>query len=368
MYKVLIPHSKKTGKLLGEIYYNKFVSTFRTALQRKLQYRNAWTVGVFGHKNDKVVMKLLPGSKAEAFIMHCIKSDHFMRLLLYGDMQQMEKLVQVLRKWVGNDLELIKLTDHDKLSLSKQQKHGLGPVCHFHSVIKRIFVDVLYEKELDKEWVYKRINLNRCPYCGDAPVFITDHVDADGNNVVSKRPLDHFLPKSVYPFFAVNIYNLFPCCERCNSDNIKGDTVPMEKNATGTWHWLIMHPHHFDERLLTFAYIPSSPLHPQDDIELACANDYLTKGYKNILGLEKLYKNYKSEARNMIVRASEYLTLHAIDYGKQTYGFDKKYLHHYVTTTLCFDPDKDKPKEVERYKFKMDIFMQIQRQYNIEIL
>ena len=151
MYRVYIPYSKITRKKLGEIYYDKFAATFRASLQRKLQYRSAWTVGIYGHKNAKVVMKLLPGSKAEAFIKHCIKSDHFMRVLLYGDMCQMNDLFLVLKRWLGNDWDLYKLSEQDKLHVSQQQSQGAGPLCHFHSVIKHIFVDALYEGVLNKE-------------------------------------------------------------------------------------------------------------------------------------------------------------------------------------------------------------------------
>ena len=367
MYRVPITYSKKTGKKLGEIYYEKFVATFRASLQRKLQNRRAWTVGIFGHKNDKVIMKLLPDSKAEAFIKHCIKSDHFMRVLLYGDMRKMSDLFLVLKRWIGNDWELKKLSDQDKLLLSQQQSQGAGPVCHFHSVIKHIFVDALYEGELDKEWVSKSKHLNFCPYCGDAPVFVTKHVGVDGNDVVTKAVLDHYLPKSVFPYFAVNIYNLFPCCGRCNTDDVKGDKMPIEKDANGVSHRLIIHPHDFDENRLMFAYIPPTPQQPDDDIVLKCADAYLEKGYKNILGIEALYKHYKGEAKDMMERARDYLTMPAVNYGRQTYGFDKRFMNYYVKTTLGFDNSK-KPWEVQRYKFKMDIFRQINRQYNIQVL
>lgn len=368
MYRVLIPHSRKTGKPLGEIYYDKFATTFRAALQKKLDYRRVWKVGIFGHQNDKVNMKLMPGSKAETFIKHCIKSDYFMRVLLYGDMPQMNALFQVLKKWVGNDWELKKLSDQDKLQFSQKQKEGLGPICHFHSVIRHIFVDALYEGELDKEWVSRRKHLNFCPYCGDAPVFVVEHVGADGNNVVSKAVLDHYLPKSEFPYFAVNIYNLFPCCGRCNTADVKGNKMPIETDINGTNHWLIMHPHYFEENRLTFAYIPPTSQYPDDDIELMCADAYLEKGYKRILGIEALYKHYKGEAKDIIDRTCDYLTLPAMNYGRQTFGFDKRYIDFYVKSTLGFNPYDKNPKDVQRYKFRMDIFRQINRQLNIQVV
>lgn len=368
MYKAPITQHKRTGKLIGEMYYDKFASVYRTALQKKLDNRKVWTEGIYGHKNKKVLMKILPGSKAETFIKHCIKSDSFFRTLLYGDLDQMFELFQVLKRWLGSDWELEKLSNQDKLSISQQQNKGLGPVCHFHSVVRRVFVNALYENELTKELVFRWKNLSYCPYCGDESVFMTNHVGYDFRNVVSKTVLDHYLPKSEYPYFAVNIYNLFPCCWRCNSDDKKGDKKPIEIDAAGIVHPIIMHPHLFDEGRLKFVYIPRSQHHPDDDIELMCSDLYLEKGYKQILGLEAHYKNHKVEARNMIERAGEYLSLHAIDYGRQTYGFDKKFLQFYIKSTLSFDAFKEKPKNVQRYKFKMDIFRQIHQLYKIQLI
>ena len=69
----------------------------------------------------------------------------------------------------------------------------------------------------------------------------------------------------------------------------------------------------------------------------------------------------------MIDRANDYLSQYAMSFGKQTFGFDKRFLQYYVKSTLSFNPYGKKPYEVQRYKFKMDIFMQLNRQYNIQI-
>lgn len=42
--------------------------------------------------------------------------------------------------------------------------------------------------------------------------------------IVHAAKLDHFYPKSLYPFFALSLYNLIPVCGTCNlvkSDNKK---------------------------------------------------------------------------------------------------------------------------------------------------
>lgn len=58
----------------------------------------------------------------------------------------------------------------------------------------------------------KRIGLQTCPYCNRAYIFV-----ATRNNGKGVRPeLDHFVPKSVVPALALNLYNLIPACPSCN--------------------------------------------------------------------------------------------------------------------------------------------------------
>lgn len=53
----------------------------------------------------------------------------------------------------------------------------------------------------------RRIYHNKCPYC-----------------VLSEpNTLEHILPKGKYPEYAVHIYNLIPCCSKCNSH--KGEAI-----------------------------------------------------------------------------------------------------------------------------------------------
>lgn len=63
------------------------------------------------------------------------------------------------------------------------------------------------------------MDLVTCPYCNinDARTCINPKTKQ------SSRPeLDHFLPKSQFPYFSMSIYNLVPSCHTCNS-SYKGD-------------------------------------------------------------------------------------------------------------------------------------------------
>lgn len=58
----------------------------------------------------------------------------------------------------------------------------------------------------------KRLNIRVCPYCNRQ--YITSVVSKE--HKIERTDLDHFLPKSIYPYFSMSLYNLIPCCKFCN--------------------------------------------------------------------------------------------------------------------------------------------------------
>ncbi len=69
------------------------------------------------------------------------------------------------------------------------------------------------------------LNIKACPYCNleyvQIATFKKNNVQ-DSEDKYVHPALDHFYPKSKYPFFALSLYNLVPSCTTCNS-YIKGD-------------------------------------------------------------------------------------------------------------------------------------------------
>ena len=72
----------------------------------------------------------------------------------------------------------------------------------------------MYDRFSKREWAYdflKLIDIEVCPYC-----------NRNFATVVKKkqRPeFDHYFPKcsSKYPYLAISIFNLVPCCSKCNT-------------------------------------------------------------------------------------------------------------------------------------------------------
>lgn len=77
----------------------------------------------------------------------------------------------------------------------------------------------------------KAYNLRTCPYCQANHVnfhFNSAKGSKTGSELQLRPPLDHYLPKAVYPYLAVSMSNLVPSCAQCNS-GIKATGDPRNK-------------------------------------------------------------------------------------------------------------------------------------------
>lgn len=68
--------------------------------------------------------------------------------------------------------------------------------------------------------------LRICPYCHTSHLNYHVHGSKD-----MRPPLDHFYPRSRYPYLGTSLYNLIPSCYQCNS-SIKGAENPLVKALT----------------------------------------------------------------------------------------------------------------------------------------
>ena len=100
---------------------------------------------------------------------------------------------------------------------------------------KDIFED-LYEKQLSgneklkKQFFNLFENINVCPYCNRNfinPIYKKHSLGGDNKN--QSPDIEHFFPKSIYPFLSLSISNLLPSCAFCNK--IKSDVDTFQNNC-----------------------------------------------------------------------------------------------------------------------------------------
>lgn len=78
-----------------------------------------------------------------------------------------------------------------------------------------------FTKRSNEDWnsyiFLKKLGQNVCPYCNANFIHTVQsrHVLTTAHSR-AMADLDHFLPKSIFPIFAISISNLVPCCIYCN--------------------------------------------------------------------------------------------------------------------------------------------------------
>jgi hypothetical protein len=117
-------------------------------------------------------------------------------------------------------------------------------VSRLYQCIEKAFSNYGYDSDtFPKEEIQEDLGLDACPYCNRNFIKIIKVTNRKG--VIESGPkgqLDHFFPRSLYPYLAICKYNLVPCCPTCNGTSgkhnkdtrAKGVVSPYElQNAEG---------------------------------------------------------------------------------------------------------------------------------------
>lgn len=164
--------------------------------------------------------------------------------------------------------------------------------------------------ELSKNWnAYKYtrdLGITVCPYCNRNYIHT---VETDSGK--TRAELDHFYPKSLYPFLSISIYNLVPSCHICNS-NLKGmknffkdqHVHPFENlNQNGVKFKL----HYTDSEIESI--VPSIKQF-EIDFDFIPSLDYYDKTMINnslkTFKTKELYNNHKDIAQELIFKSHYY--------------------------------------------------------------
>lgn len=217
----------------------------------------------------------------------------------------------------------------------------------FNDILKHIFVEELYEHYLDKFQFVKSMNLKVCPYCGRQKI----NVASISGKRDSKPPIDHFLPKSKYPFFAVSLHNMIPCCTVCNDISNKGDFDPLDGEIG------LENPYEFVNDHVKFDGIFPDLSREMDESEYGVNMIFnpqsLAKGYRDSLKLEAFYRDEKQEMMDM------YSGMIHFSNGRKEFlrmlGVDDNYMCDIERSVIGFPLD-GKVSARLLYKFKKELF------------
>jgi len=185
-----------------------------------------------------------------------------------------------------------------------------------------------YKKEYDAYELVKTLDLQTCPYCNRNYTFI---VDSDNGKL---RPeIDHFYPKSIYPFLAMSFYNLIPSCSICN--HTKGNQV--KKN--------LENPYELENETYKFTYFPTSidfSMVEKEQYNFDSFEIELTGNRDNIelFKLQELYKQHKDIVLELLVKKAYYPESYINELSQ--FGFGKDEIYRYLFSNYNQDEDLHK--------------------------
>ncbi len=153
----------------------------------------------------------------------------------------------------------------------------------------------LYRKKQECSSNCQQFRLSYCPYCNEnlAPV-IPFHNGLSGQDELrALHQLDHFFPKSRYPYLALSFFNLIPGCPPCNSQ-LKGD-----KDFQLTTHFNPFHKRLDDYFIFELTDIQ---INSHDDVNIGIRHKQLhpTNAIKEFLILERYNQNHRLVISNLV--------------------------------------------------------------------
>lgn len=128
-----------------------------------------------------------------------------------------------IQKWVNEQddekFDVFKVFLIGSLEDLMKIKKRLGVIRGTDDKIKKYFENKYNDfRKSQKQWggalLINELNIKVCPYCNRS--FLDTYTYLQTGKIISNAQLDHFYCKEQYPYLAVSLYNLIPCCATCN--------------------------------------------------------------------------------------------------------------------------------------------------------
>lgn len=147
------------------------------------------------------------------------------------------------------------------------------------------------------------LKLKVCPYCNRN--YINPYYSG---NSKTRADLDHFFPKSKYPYFSMSFYNLIPSCKVCNS-SFKGGKDFSYNQLLNPYEGGFGEDVRFTFQIDSVSSFPN-PEHIElqllPQISISTAKLEKIKGNKKMFALESMYSFHRDIVAEMIVKRQVY--------------------------------------------------------------
>jgi len=182
------------------------------------------------------------------------------------------------------------------------------------------------EKKYSAYEFVEKLGLDTCPYCNRNYTFVV--------RKGKLRPeIDHFYPKTIYPYLAVNFFNLIPSCQTCNKT----------KSNNMNFEWI--NPYDIQENDFKFTYIPNNieftvvkkEKYNFDSFEIELKGN---KSNKELFKLEELYKQHKDIVQELLIKKAYYPQSYITELSN--FGFSEDEIYRYLFSNYNKEEDLHK--------------------------
>lgn len=233
------------------------------AILSKKTYANQFSVFIFYEKIQNEISKI-----TNSIIKTQLESLDWFKVLV-GSFEEIK--------------ELIKKNEY----ILAQRNSGLVNFKQYKDIFEDLYKNQLSGNEkLKKQFFNLFENINVCPYCNRNfinPIYKEHSLGGDNKN--QSPDIEHFFPKSIYPFLSLSISNLLPSCAFCNK--IKSDVDTFKHNC--------LSPYEIKDSDFRFDF--SLELNQVKKVKLISKTDSKNS---EILHLESLYNEVHSKYINDI--------------------------------------------------------------------
>jgi len=253
-----------------------------------------------------------------------------------------------------NDFHVKALLLADRKAL-KGYIDKFGKIRHYKKLLNNVFRYDNYSKRDVVIKILRCMGISVCPYCNRQYIFTTTSGKV-------RAQLDHYYPKSLYPYLALSLYNMIPSCSVCN----------MAKQNLDTKVKPIMYPYTED-----FEKTAKFKIEPEDTINyIKVLHDSIgdfsikldTEGAKNktsiddqmsLLHLDELYNMHTEYVRVLMKRHVLYSALRINELCRR---FPKLFSQEEIKRTLVMgDASRENWGSQALSKLTYDIEEQLQK-------
>jgi 5-methylcytosine-specific restriction endonuclease McrA len=214
--------------------------------------------------------------------------DNLFEKLILADKTEIKKYISLYRAYLkanGHSFKSI-----EKLQKEKKNKKVFKALLALHNTYENFF----------KVWnnkIVDALDTRTCLYCNRE--YIINYTDQTKTKTTAE--LDHFYPRSLYPFLSITFLNLIPSCKTCNS-KLKGDKDTFVEEILYPYQESLNDNANFKLKILDTDF-----LHNKGKFVLNLdVKNKKAKESKKLFKLQELYNEHKDIVLELIQKAEIY--------------------------------------------------------------